>query len=75
MGNVLHRLIWMKFISKLSMYAQFGTYMYFRWRIITVLTQIPAALMLRIQAPPPPPPPPIFFKYDFFFITIFYKEA
>ena len=28
MGNVLHRLIWMKFMSMLSMYAQFGTFMY-----------------------------------------------
>ena len=27
------------------MYAQFGKYMYFRWRIITVLTQNPAVLM------------------------------
>ena len=35
----------MKFISMLSMSAQFGTYVYFRWRIITVLTQSPAVLM------------------------------
>ena len=45
MGNIIHRLIWMKFISMFSMYVQFGTYMYFRWRIITVLAQSPAVLM------------------------------
>ena len=26
-GHILHRLIWMEFISMLSMYAQFGVYM------------------------------------------------
>ena len=60
------------------MYVQFGTYMYFRWRIITVLTQIPAALMFedtRADLEGAHRPPPIFFKYDFFFITIFYKGA
>ena len=45
MGDILHILIWMTFISILSMYAQFGTYMYFRWRIIAVLRQSPAVLM------------------------------
>ena len=44
-GIILHRLIWMKFISMLSTYAQFEKYMYFRWRIIMVLTQSPAVLM------------------------------
>ena len=46
MWDILHWLIWMKFISILSIYVQFGTYRYFCWRIIAVLTQSPAVLML-----------------------------
>ena len=38
MGDILHWLIWMKFISMLSMYVPFETYRHFRWRIIVVLT-------------------------------------
>ena len=45
MANVLHRLIWVKFMSMLSMYVQSGTHRHFHWRIITVLTQNPTVLM------------------------------
>ena len=45
MANILHRLIWVKFMSMLSMYVQSGTNRHFHWRIIVVLTQNPTVLM------------------------------
>ena len=36
MGDILHKLIWMKFISLLSMYGKFRIHMHFHWRIIVV---------------------------------------
>ena len=46
MTNVLHRLIWIIFMSMLStMYVQSGTHRHFHWRIIPVLTQTPTGLM------------------------------
>ena len=44
-ANVLHRLIWVRFMSMLSMYVQSGTHRHFHWRIIAVLTQNPTVLM------------------------------
>ena len=38
-GDILHRLIWMKSISMLSLYVQSGTHRHFQWIIMTVLTQ------------------------------------
>ena len=46
MANILHRLIWVKFMSILSMYVQSGTHKHFHWRIIAVLTQNPTVLMV-----------------------------
>ena len=38
MGDISYRLIWMKYINMLSVYAQSGTHRRFHWWIIGVLT-------------------------------------
>ena len=38
MRDIAYRLIWMKFINMLSVYAQSGTHKRVNWRIIAVLT-------------------------------------
>ena len=45
MGDILYKLIWMKFINILSMYVQSGMQMHFNWWIIEVLTQNPSVMM------------------------------
>ena len=51
MGDTLYRLIWMKFISPLSMYVRSGTHRHLYWWIFVVLTQIPTVLWI-LQVPP-----------------------
>ena len=43
--DISYRLIWMKFINMLSVYAQSGTHRGFNWWIIAVLTENPSVLM------------------------------
>ena len=44
-GDILYRLVWVKFMNKISMHAQFGTHKRFNWDIIAVLKQNPFVLM------------------------------
>ena len=45
MRDISYRLIWMKFINMLPVYAQCGTHRRFNWWIIAVLTLNPPVLM------------------------------
>ena len=42
--NILHRFIWMKFVSILFMYVHSGKHGHFHWRTFVILTQSPTVL-------------------------------
>ena len=52
--DISHRLIWMEFINKLSVYAQSEMHSRFNWWIIVVLTYHPSVLICVWRSPTPP---------------------